>query len=90
MKTISFTGEIILRAKECTANKQNNAPFHEKTLLKDPFFSKHQEKATLGLGYKLTLEIIVNSVLSKSAATNDLKIDLKKKLVGTIFILLLL
>ena len=51
----------------------------KKILLKDPFgFSKHQEKATLGLGYKLTLEKIVNSVLSQSAATDDLKIDLKR------------
>ena len=47
-------------------------------MLKDVFgFSEHQEKATFGLGFKLTLSRnTVNSVLKKDNATNGGKTEI--------------
>ena len=44
------------RQQEWTNNKNTKGKYHVRILLKDVFrFTEHQEKATFGLGYKLTL-----------------------------------
>ena len=44
------------RKRELTNNKNINGKYHIRFYLKDIFgFAEHQQKATYGLGYKLTL-----------------------------------
>ena len=59
------------RRNELTNNKNINGKYHVRIYLKDVFgFAEHQEKATYGLGYKLTLKgNSDNAVLNKADAT---------------------
>ena len=59
------------RKREMTNNKNLKGKFHMRIYLRDIFgFAKHQEKATYGLGYKLTLtRNSDNAVLQKTNAT---------------------
>ena len=59
------------RKRELTNNKNIKGKYHMKIYLKDVFgFAEHQEKATYGLGYKLTLtRASENVVLNKTNAT---------------------
>ena len=52
---IGFDRSSAKRRAEITNNKNVNGNFHLRIMLKDVFgFAEHQEKATYGLGYKLT------------------------------------
>ena len=55
------------RQRELTNNKSQKGKYHVRIYLKDVFgFAKYQEKATYGLGYKLTLtQNDDNAVLNK-------------------------
>ena len=54
--SIGFDNSRNRRRDELAPNKNVKAKYHLKILLKDVFgFAEHQEKATYGLGYKLTL-----------------------------------
>ena len=59
-------------------NKNQKDKFHLGFMLKVKFgFAEHQQKATLGLGYKLTLSKNTdNSVLNKENATKIGKINI--------------
>ena len=59
------------RQRELTNNKKQKRKYHERNMFEDIFaFAEHHEKATTGLGYKLTLTRKVNnSVLNKANAT---------------------
>ena len=74
-----FTLKIKTRAEECTANKQNHGKKHVRIFLKDIFgLAELQEKGTSGWGDELTLKTnIDNTMLSRNAATDDKKIDIK-------------
>ena len=60
------------RRRELINNKNKKGKYHVRIMLKDIFvFSEHQEKASFGLGYKLTLTgNSDNSVLNKDNAIN--------------------
>ena len=66
------------RQRELTNNKNNNGKYHVRIYLKDVFsFVEHQETATYGLGYKLTLKRDTdNFVLNKDNAVNNAKIKI--------------
>ena len=61
------------RQRELTNYKTQKSNFHPRIHLKDIFgFLEHQDKATYGLRYKLTLtKNTVNAVLTKDNALND-------------------
>ena len=69
--SIGFDHYYNRRKREMTNNKNVKGKFHMKFHLKDIFgFAEHQEKATCGLGYKLTLtRNSDNAVLNKTNAT---------------------
>ena len=65
--SIGFDRDRKRRQRELTNNKTQKRKFHVRIYLKDAFgFAEYQEKATYGLGYKLTLtRNIDNAVLNK-------------------------
>ena len=69
--SISFDRDRNRRKRELTNNKNIKGKYHIRIYLKDIFgFAEHQEKATYGLGYKLTLtRNSDNAVLNKTNAT---------------------
>ena len=63
--SIGFIGDQNRRQWELTDNKNLKGKFHAKNLLKDILgFAEHQQKATNGFGYKITLTR--NNVISVS------------------------
>ena len=69
--SIGFDRDRGRRQRELTSNKNRNGKYHFRFFLKDIFgFAEHQEKATYGLGSKLTLTINTdNAVFNKDNAT---------------------
>ena len=69
--SIGFDRDRTRRRNELTNNKNIKGKYHVRIYLKDVFgFAEHQEKATYGLGYKLTLtRNSDNVVLNKADAT---------------------
>ena len=69
--SIGFDRDRTRRRNELTNNKNVKGKYHVRIYLKDVFgFAEHQEKATHGLGYKLTLtRNSDNAVLNKADAT---------------------
>ena len=69
--SIGFDRDRTRRRNELTKNKKVKGKNHLRNYLKDVFgFAEHQEKATYGLGYKLTLtRNSDNAVLNKVDAT---------------------
>ena len=69
--SIGFDRDRTRRRNELTNNKNIKGKYHVRIYLKDIFgFAEHQEKATYGLGYKLTLtRNSDNAVLNKADAT---------------------
>ena len=66
------------RQRELTDNKNVNGKYHMRNYLKDLFgFAEHQEKATSGLGYKLTLTTNSDNAVSnkKAIAIGKIKIN---------------
>ena len=74
--SIGFDRDRTRRRNELTNNKNVKGKYHLRIYLKDFFgFAEHQEKATYGLGYKLTLtRNNDNAVLNKANATPDGKV----------------
>ena len=70
--SIGFDRSRDRRNQELTNNKNIKSKFNVRIILKDVFgFSQCMEKATYGLGYKLTLTRSSDrSVLNKTNATN--------------------
>ena len=66
------------RQRELTKNKSQKGKYHVRIYLKDVFgFAEYQEKATYGLGYKLTMtRNSDNAVLNKGNAINNAKIKI--------------
>ena len=66
------------RQRELTNNKTQKGKFHVRIYLKDVFgFAEFQEKATYGLGYKLTLtRNSEKAVLNEANAINNAKIKI--------------
>ena len=73
--SIEFDSYRDRRQQEFTNNKYQNGKYHVRNMFKDVFgFAEHREKATCGLGYKLTLtRNSDNFVLNKDNATNIAK-----------------
>ena len=73
--SIGFDRDRNRRQRELTNNKTQKGKFHIRVYLKDVFgFAEYQEKATNGLGYKLTLtRNSDNAVLNKGNAINNVK-----------------
>ena len=77
--SIGFDRSAARRRAEITTNKILNGKFHLRFMLKDVFgFAEHQEKATFGLGYNLTLtrnkdEVVIDKV--NGIAEARIKID---------------
>ena len=69
--SIGFDRDRNRRKRELTNKKNIKGKYHMRIYLKDIFgFVEHQEKATYGLGYKLTLtRASDNAVLNKTNAT---------------------
>ena len=76
--SIGFDRDRNRRKRELSNNKNVKGKYHMRIYLKDIFgFAEHQEKATYGLGYKLTLtRNSDNSVLNKTNATTIGKIKI--------------
>ena len=76
--SIGFDRDRNRRKRELSNNKNIKGKYHMRIYLKDIFgFAKHQEKATYGLGYKLTLtRNSDNAVLNKTNATTIGKIKI--------------
>ena len=74
--SIGFDRDRTRRRNELTNNKNVKGKYHVRVYLKYVFgFAEHQEKATYGLGYKLTLtRNNDNAVLNKANATPDGKV----------------
>ena len=74
--SIGFDRDRGRRQRELTNNKTQKGKYHVRIYLKDVFgFAEYQEKATYGLGYKLTLTRKTdNAVLNKANAINNGKI----------------
>ena len=74
--SIGFDRDRTRRRNELTNNKNIKGKYHVRIYLKDVFgFAEYQEKATYGLGYKLTLTRNTdNAVLNKANAINNGKI----------------
>ena len=75
---IGFDRDRGRRQRELTNNKNIEGKYHARIYLKDVFgFAQHQEKATFGFGYKLTLTTNTdNAVLSKVNAIDNDKIKI--------------
>ena len=73
--SIGFDRDRGRRQRELTNNKTQKVKFDLRNMLKDLFgFAEHQEKATFGLAYKLTLTRNTdNAVLIKDNAINNEK-----------------
>ena len=69
--SIGFDRDRTRRRNDLTKNKSLKGKYHVRIYLKDIFgYAEHQEKATYGLGYKLTLTRNTdNAVLNKDNAT---------------------
>ena len=69
--SIGFDRDRNRRKRELSNNKNIKGKYHTRIYLKDIFgFAEHQEEATYGLGYKLTLtRNSDNAVLNKTNAT---------------------
>ena len=69
--SIGFDKDRTRRRNELTNNKNLKGKYHVRIYLKDIFgYAEHQEKATYGLGYKLTLTRNTdNAILNKDNAT---------------------
>ena len=76
--SISFDHSRNRRRDELALNKNIKCRYHLKILLKDVFgFAEHQEKATYGLGYKLTLTRNKDdSVIDKANGIADARIKI--------------
>ena len=76
--SIGFDRDRGRRQRELTNNINQKGIYHVRVMLKDVFgFTEHHEKATYGLGYKLTLTgNCDNSVLNEANATNNAKIKI--------------
>ena len=76
--SIGFDRDRTRRRNDLTNNKNVKGKYHVGIYLKDVFgFAEHQEKATYGLGYKLTLtRNNDNAVLNKANATPDGKVKI--------------
>ena len=76
--SIGFDRDRNRRQRELTNNKTQKEKFHDQIYLKDVFgFAEYQEKATYGLGYKLTLtRNSDNAVVNKGNAINNGKIKI--------------
>ena len=74
--SIGFDHSRNRRRDELALNKNIKAKYHVKIMLKDVFgFVEHQEKATYGLGYKLTLTINEDdAVIDKAGGFADARI----------------
>ena len=74
--SISFDNSRNRRRDELALNKNIKGKYHLKIMLKDVFgFAEHQEKATYGLGYKLTLTRNKDdAVIDKANAIADARI----------------
>ena len=73
--SICFDRDRNRRQRELTHNKSQKGKYHVRIYLKDVFgFAEYQEKATSGLGYKLTMtRNSDNAVLNKGNAINNAK-----------------
>ena len=76
--SVGFDRDRGRRQWELCNNKTQKGKFYLKVMIKDIFgFAKRQEKATSGLGYKLTLtRSVSSSVLNKDNAINNAKIKI--------------
>ena len=76
--SIGFDRSSARRREEITNNKNVRGKFHLRIMLKDVFgFAEGQEKATYGLGYKLTLTRNKDeAVIDKVAGIADAKIEI--------------
>ena len=76
--SICFDRDRNRRQRELTDNKSQKGKYHVRIYLKDVFgFAEYQEKATYGLGYKLTLTRNTdNGVLNKGNAIINAKIKI--------------
>ena len=76
--SICFDGDRNRRQRELTNNKSQKGKYHVRIYLKDVFgFAEYQEKATYGLGYKLTMtRNNDNAVLNKGNAINNGKVKI--------------
>ena len=76
--SICFDRDRNRRQREVTNNKSQKGKYHVRIYLKDVFgFAEYQEKATYGLGYKLTMtRNSDNAVLNKGNAINNAKIKI--------------
>ena len=74
--SIGFDNSRNRRRDELTLNKNTKRKYHVKIMLKGVFgFAEHQEKATYGLGYKLTLTRNKDeAVIDKANAIADARI----------------
>ena len=74
--SISFDRSRRRRRDELALNKNVNDKYHLRIILKDVFgFAEHQEKATYGLGFKLTLTRKKDeAVIEKVAGIADARI----------------
>ena len=76
--SIGFDRDRTRRRNELTNNKNIKGKYHDRIYLKDVIgYAEYQEKATYGLGYKLTLtRNSDNAVLNKGNAINNGKIKI--------------
>ena len=76
--SIGFDRDRNRRQRELTNNKSQKGKYHVRIYFKDVFgFAEYQEKATYGLGYKLTkTRNSDNAVLNKGNAINNAKIKI--------------
>ena len=76
--SICFDRDRTRRRNELTNNKNIKGKYHVRIYLKDVFgFVEYQEKATYGLGYKLTMtRNSDNAVLNKGNAINNARIKI--------------
>ena len=76
--SIGFGHSRDRRKRELTNNRNIKGIFHVRICLRDIFgFAEHQETATFGLGYNLTLTRNTdNAVLNEDNATNNAKIKI--------------
>ena len=74
--SIGFDRDRTRRRNELTNNKNIKGKYHVRIYLKDIFgYAEYQQKATYGLGYKLTLTRNTdNAVLNKTNAINNGKV----------------
>ena len=88
--SIGFDRDRIRRQRELTNNKTQKGKYHVRIYLKDVFgFAEYQEKATYGLGYKLTMtrniykqNPVLNGYETVSELDDDLRSGYHKLLLG--------